>query len=194
MTVLSSPPRWSAPVATLCLWALAAGSLVFWGLRLAAPTQQAVPPAVSSGAAAWGTGDVARLLGAPGESAPVAAAPTRYNVLGVIADGAQRGAALIAVDGNAPRPFRVGQAVDSGYVLQSVDGGQARLGAELNGATTMTLQVPKDPPLPSTYVRPAAPGAVPGTAPGTARTPGVGTPFTPPLNGAKGSVGRPLQR
>jgi len=188
MTVLISPPRWSAPAATLLLWALAVGSLVFWGLRLAAPAQQAVPPAVSSNAAAWDSSDVAHLLGAPvaaGPAAPQSAAAKRYSVLGVVADGAQRGAALIAVDGAAPRPYRIGQAVGDGYVLQSVDADEARLGADLNGPASMTLQVPKNPPLPSSAVAP--PRALPVAPP----APSIGTPLMPQPNQPKGAIGTP---
>jgi len=188
MTVLISPPRWSAPAATLALWALAAGSLVFWGLRLAAPAQQPVPPAVSSNAAAWDSSDVAHLLGAPvaaGPAAPQSAAAKRYSVLGVVADGAQRGAALIAVDGAAPRPYRIGQAVGDGYVLQSVDAGEARMGADVSGPATLTLQVPKDAPLPSASVAP------PRALPGASRVPGIGTSLPAP-NPPKGAIGKPL--
>ena len=186
MTVLPSPARWPAPTATLILWALAAGSIVFWGLRLAAPAQSPVPPAVSSGAANWNTGDVARALGAVSapEAGPAPAAATRYNVLGVVADGAQRGAALISIDGAAPRPYRVGQTVGDGYVLQSVDGREARLGADVGGTTTMTLQVPREaaPPLParSTPAAPGVPGAMPA-APGKA-------PASAPPRGPKGGI------
>ena len=47
-------------------------------------------------------------------------AASRFVLLGVVADTDGQGAALIAVDGKPPRPFRVGAKVADGYVLHSV--------------------------------------------------------------------------
>jgi general secretion pathway protein C len=46
----------------------------------------------------------------------------RYTLLGVVADRQQQGAALIAIDGEPPRPYAVGAQLEGGLVLQSVIG------------------------------------------------------------------------
>ena len=72
-------------------------------------------------------------------------AASRFVLQGVVADDDQQGAALIAVDGKPPRPFRVGAKVADGYVLQSVSTRAAALGASLDGAPAFTLQLPARP-------------------------------------------------
>ena len=53
--------------------------------------------------------------------APKAADPgTRFVLVGVVADRASAGVALIAVDGKAARPYRVGSPVEDSYTLKSV--------------------------------------------------------------------------
>ena len=134
-------------LATLALWLLAAGSCVYWGLRLAAraaPAAVAVPvrqPFAADPAA------VARLLGASAVAASAQAQPTaslasRFNLLGVVAARSRQGAALIAVDGKPARPYRVGSAIDEGLVLQSVQGRRAVLAASASGPAVLTLELP----------------------------------------------------
>lgn len=140
--------RWPVPLATLVLWALAAASVVFWGLRLAAPADAAPPPAVASAPAAVDPVAVGRLLGAV--DAPVVAAATpdaasRFALLGVIADADGQGAALVAIDGKPARPFRVGAKLGDSFVLQSVGARAATLGADVHGAAAFTLQLPPRP-------------------------------------------------
>ena len=53
------------------------------------------------------------------------------------------GAALIAVDGKPPRHYRVGAAIEPGLVLQSLGRREARLGASVDGATTLALELPR---------------------------------------------------
>jgi general secretion pathway protein C len=89
------------------------------------------------------TAAVAQTLGA----APVqaVAAPTlasRFQLLGVMAGDASQAAALIAVDGQAAKPFRVGAVVADGWVLQSAQGRRVSLGAAANGAQTLVLELP----------------------------------------------------
>lgn len=142
--ILDASPRWPAALGTTCVWALAVASLVFWGLRLAAPPETAAPPALVAGPVAVDPAEVAKAFGAT--TAPASLTPdagNRFQLLGVIADEDQRGAALIAVDGKAPRPFRVGQQLGDGYVLQGVDVRAARLGAGADTPTLLTLQLPK---------------------------------------------------
>jgi general secretion pathway protein C len=72
-----------------------------------------------------------------------------------VADTAQQGAALIAVDGKPARPFRVGSMLVEGFVLQSVGPRSAALGGSFDGPTALTLQLPVRPmaiPAPPTPV------------------------------------------
>lgn len=139
--------RWAVAGSTFVLWALVAGSAVFWGLKMSArsapitaPAMAARPPAPADPAA------VARLLGAAPVTAGAApAAPSagsRMTLVGVVASRSQHGAALISVDGKPAKPFRVGAMVDEGLVLQSVQGRQAVLGASVSGPATVTLELP----------------------------------------------------
>lgn len=129
---------------SLVVWALVAFSAVTWVLRwssmhdasnVAAAAPQALPELDDTA--------VARSLGA----APVtmAAAPSlasRFQLLGVLTGGSHVGAALVAVDGKAPKPFRVGGVVSDGLVLQSTQGRRVSLGATVDGPTTLTLELP----------------------------------------------------
>ena len=146
MTLPYAPARWPSVTATVVLWAAAAASIVFWGLRMATPADSARPPAVSSVSALnVDSAAVVRMLGAQPVVERVAVAPdaaSRFALLGVVADDTGRGAALIAVDGQPAKPFRVGAVVDEGLVLQSLDPRQARLGASMDGPATLTLDMP----------------------------------------------------
>ena len=72
--------------------------------------------------------------------------PTVLTELAVLAGTASGGgAALIAVDGKPPKPFRVGASVDDGLVLQSLNRREARLGPAPTGDSTLTLVVPLKP-------------------------------------------------
>ena len=134
---------------TFGVWALAAASAVFWGLKLSsgAATAPVAAPALRQA----GPGDpaaVARLLGQTAAPAPVGtaapAAPplaSRFSLLGVVADRSRQGAALIAVEGRAARPYRVGSHVGEGLVLQSVQPRRAVLAASMDGPAVVTLEL-----------------------------------------------------
>jgi general secretion pathway protein C len=149
MSLPYASPRWPAAATTLGLWALAAASVVFWGLRLTAPADALPPPSVASTPAATiDPAAIATLFGAVPAKASVAAAPeaaSRFSLLGVVADAAQLGAALIAVDGKPPRPFRVGSQLADGYVLQSVGTRSAVLGSSIDSPAVLTLELPVQP-------------------------------------------------
>jgi general secretion pathway protein C len=152
------------------LWAAVAASAVFWGLRLFVTPREAPPYASVAAVAASPRGDLSRLLGvetAPVAAPEVAAAPEddRFELIGVVAPrpgtAPREGVALIAVDGKAPRAYRVGAVIDGDTVLQRVNPRGASLGPQ-GGATQVSLDLP--PPAP------AATG-VPQPAPGAAVTP-----------------------
>lgn len=144
LTPAHSP--WWPRTAAFVLWAVAVASAAFWGLRMTAarggqqaPTVAMAPDAQADPAA------VARFLGATGAAPTAAAAPalaSRFVLTGVVAAASQRGAALIAVDGKPPKPYRVGSLVEEGLVLQSVAPRQAVLGPARDGPPAFTLELP----------------------------------------------------
>lgn len=135
-------------VAAVLLWLAAGLCLGYWVLQALGrtPLTPVAAPAVaipSPDAAA-----LARVLGAaaPAAASPNAPAPlsSRFQLLGVVATGQSEGAALIAVDGGAPKPYRVGAELEGGVVLQSVQRRSVRL-APGAGGTGFELTLPADP-------------------------------------------------
>lgn len=136
-------------VLTLAVWALAAGSALYWGLRLRAGTEGQIgvavtpapaPPAVDVAAVARALGAVAPSAAAPAQVA--AAGPallTRLQLRGVVTRGAA-GAALIAIDGKPPKPYAVGAVLEGDWTVRSVTPHAVLIGA--GGAQTATLQMP----------------------------------------------------
>ncbi len=143
--VTNSHSIWGVRLTTLAIWALAAGSVAYWGLRLSAPQAGLAVPAVAPTPPAPDAQALARLLGAVSAQAPVvASASSRFALVGVLAGQASgSGAALIAVDGKPARPYRVGAALEGGLVLQSLGPRQARLGAAVDGPAVLTLEMPQ---------------------------------------------------
>lgn len=96
---------------------------------------------------------VARVLGAQPVASASPAVPvatgTRYNLLGVVAASAAGGAALIGINGQPPRPYRVGAALEGGLVLQAVSRRSVRLGASMGGPATVELTLPESVAAPS---------------------------------------------
>ena len=142
-----SPARsWAIRGVSFTVWALAAGSAVFWGLRLSQP---ALPPAVEVVGASAVTADpavLARFLGAPNGQAPAvpggAALAGRFSLVGVVADGHRWGAALIAVDGKPARPYRVGAVIEDGVTLLAVEQRRAVLGPSREAPPSLVLDLP----------------------------------------------------
>lgn len=146
MRSLRIAPRLSVALATLLVWVLAAGSAVFWLLRLGdgAPLLQAPVAGAAGPSSGVDTASVARALGARAAeaSAPVPAdIGTRLVLSGILTHGVG-GAALIAVDGQPARPVRVGTAIaglDGGWMLRSVAPHAVVLAA---GAREARLELP----------------------------------------------------
>ena len=167
--------RLAVGLPTLLLWALLAGSALWWWLRAGQPAAPQPAP-VAGGAPAARTVDsaqVARVLGATAAApAAPAAAPElggRVVLKGVVTHGA-RGAALIALDGQPARPLRVGaelEGVEGGWRLRSVAPHGALLAAV--GGRELRLEMPPlaarssagDAVAPP--VRPVVPGQLGGT-------------------------------
>jgi general secretion pathway protein C len=131
--------RLAALVSLLLVFACAA-SAGYWGLRLLAR-----PRPVPAAALQVGGSDVdslaagaVRLFGATAARVQEAA-PARYRLWGVIGGGRQAGAALIGVDGAAPRAIAVGASVAPGVTLESTAYGVVLLGRD-GGEVELKLQ------------------------------------------------------
>ena len=125
-------------VVTAAVWTLAAASAVYWVLHWpkAELAIAASVPAASNQATADQHVPMARALGqAVAQSAsPALQTSSAYKLVGVIASPSGQGSALIAVDGQPPKAYKVGQTVQDGWTLASLTARQARLkssGAEV---------------------------------------------------------------
>ena len=151
--LVNYPHPWRTRVVTFFLAAAAAVSLGYWALkwpvakhsdRFAAP--QPAPLAIDGVR-------LAQLLGFSGTAttggalASSANAASRFKLLGVIAQGSKHGSALIAVDGELAKPYRVGDSVAEGMLLQSVKGRSVTLAPDMNGNQGVILEMP---PMPGT--------------------------------------------
>ena len=141
---------WWLRITTFAIAALAAASAAFWVLKwndtpLASPSATVI----YSDKGAADPQAVARLLGGGGASTAVGSGTTpdngasQFKLMGVVANSAQGGYALIAVDGQPARPFQVGSPVSKELVLQSVAPRTAVLAARLEAPATFTLALPE---------------------------------------------------
>ena len=143
--VMSLSRPWWARLVTLIVWALAVASAVYWALRVMAPAANGVPVAVASTALSQADATaVARVLGAASQLAavPQGQGGARYVLTGVVADRRQGGAALIAVNGQPPKPYRVGAEIEPGVVLTAVGPRRAVLAPDASAAPVATLELP----------------------------------------------------
>ena len=161
----SASSSWAAPTASLLVWAAATASLVAWGLAFWPGDGQPLANTVSmdtasnragvsnSDTAAAGNGmaantstaDLGKVLGASTNVAAESVAPSvvsRLALLGIAKSG-NTFSALIAVDGQAAKPFAKGAEVLPGLVLQNVSLQQASLGASISSAAQIQLDMPK---------------------------------------------------
>ncbi|MBS0447290.1 MAG: hypothetical protein JSR59_15225 [Proteobacteria bacterium] len=181
-----------ARLSALVVWALVAASAVFWGLRLTARPPQAPPYTVGVGDGAVARADLTRLFGAPAVAEPEETiapdAAARYQLLGVIAPKPPKpnnpfGVALIAVDGQPPKAYKVGASLEDDLVLQSVGLRTAAVGPA-DGKAAFTLELPAP--------QPAATGTLPppGVA-GINGVPGTVAPAAPIARGIPPGMRRP---
>lgn len=138
---------WGVRLGTLAVWALAAASVAYWGLRLPVRAPGMHAPIAAPAPLAANAQAMAQLLGAVAAQTPQDAAPpvsSRFLLVGVLAgQKGGSGAALIAVDGKPAKPYRVGAMVDAGLVLQSLGQRQAILGTGQDGLANVTLEMPQ---------------------------------------------------
>ena len=138
--------RWLLRSVTFVVWALAFASATFWALKFShgSTVVDARLPA-EDGPLAADPAKLARLLGAtgPSEVALTAVNPlSRYNLLGVVAGPAHESAALIAIDGKPPKPYRVGSKIDDSYMLQSVGPRFAVLATAADAGNGQKIELP----------------------------------------------------
>ncbi len=150
----NSPWSWSqsAPaLASFVVWGAASASLVAWGLAFWPADSKPLAPSLASAALPnpVQAGDIGAVLGAsPQAQAPATAAPStasRLSLIGVAKSGSSDMVALIAVDGQAAKPFARGSEVLPGLVLQFVSLQQANLGVSLDGPPQLQLDMPQRP-------------------------------------------------
>jgi len=141
---------WPARLSSFVLAALAATSVVYWGLRWSEPISTPRASGESWSPRAIDTGRVALLLGAKPaseddkESAPAVNAASRYKLIGVIAQGKGNkvGSALIAIDGAPAKPFRVGERLSDELLLQSVSARGAALAPSMQAPVSVAIELP----------------------------------------------------
>ena len=145
------------------VWALVAATCVFWGTRLMARPAGSSALVVAMDPGAPSNADVSRLLGAApqAELVPVEAPSeisSRFRLTGVVAPQrpSEQGLALISVDGNPPRVYRVGAAIDGDLMLREVSLRTATVASSRNSNDAGSSFVLELPPLTS-----AATGALP---------------------------------
>lgn len=129
---------------TLLIWALLGWALVYWGSLILEPVHrpQAAPMAEGPQVRAQA---ISSWLAAPASPPqPELIAPSRFNLLGVIAEG-RGGVAVIALDGQPPRPYRVGAVIAEGVVLRAVGPRYAELAADRTGPVSQRLELPPAP-------------------------------------------------
>ena len=154
---LRSPARPIFPaLMAFAMWALAAFAGVYWAMRwqgqISPPAN--VPTALTApsnaSALTLEKSMVAQALGAPAPTASGAAASPaqtshQWVLFGVVAGTSGRGSALIGMDGQVPRAFKLGQTVLPGWVLHSVERRLARLAPSMQETPSVTLQLPAQP-------------------------------------------------
>ncbi len=147
-SAFAARPWWPALVSA-SMGCAAAASVVFWVLQFpsggaSTPVALVSNPAPKGSPA--GAESAAPLLRALGVKAPAPALSvvqaSRYQLLGVVAGVSGQGSALIAVDGQAPKAYRAGQALSEGLFLQSLSQRQVQVGAAPSGPSSFTLSLP----------------------------------------------------
>jgi len=173
---------------SFAIWALVAGSAVFWLTRLLSRADAAPAHAVTVSAnTSTASADLSRLLGSTrtaDAATPEPALDTRYKLIGVVApkSAAATGLALIAVGDKPPRPVSLGGVVDGSLVLLAVNHRRAELGPA-GGTATVRLELPAIPE-PNRSVRGpgGAPAAVASPPPPLPAMPlPAATPASPPV-------------
>jgi len=178
--------KWSLRLVTLAVWSLAAWSATAWTLHFVGSRSAtaSVPPAPLAAVPVSEPAQMARVFGSGiGKPADNTAAPaplvidpsTRFALVGVVANRASTGVALLSVEGKPARPYRVGSTIDDTYKLKSVTARSATLATVQTGASfTVNLvavsasgALSPSPGTPGAPANPASTVAPPRIGPGT---------------------------
>ena len=137
---------WPARLSTFILAALAAASVVYWGLRWSEPISTPRTNGDGFSQRPLDTGRIAQLLGASATpaNAPAVIAASQYKLLGVIAGAKGRGfgSALIAIDSEPAKPYKVGDRLSDDLLLQSVTARGATLAPGMQEPASVELELP----------------------------------------------------
>jgi general secretion pathway protein C len=129
------------------LWLVAALVTGYWLLHLWGRAPLTPVAAIAGNPLQADAAAVARALGALPEAPAVAAvappASSRFRLLGLVGQPGQRGAALIAVDGQPPRPVSVGGVVEGQMLLLSVGQREVQVGAQRGDPAAFELSLPE---------------------------------------------------
>jgi len=133
------------------LWLIVAASATYWTLQIAGLTRtSSAAGVVAPEAPTAAPEDLARVLGPSNAGAvtatglaivPTVDSGARMRLLGVVADRRHAGVALISLNGEPPRPYRVGSELDGGYKLTGVATRTATLSPAGQGTTPITLEL-----------------------------------------------------
>lgn len=194
--------RWPSRLAAFSFWALAALSAAYWLLKVIGVSEAPVMAgAIGAEAPAVGMQGLARALGpdpVAGTALAISATPqaqdprARMRLLGVVAGRRSGGVALISIEGQPPRPYRVGSPVDANHTLTRVATRSATLSPAQPNGQAFTLELPtavatEPPARPAAVDKPAA-GRLPGLAQGNPgrplAVPGAATPANAAANAA----------
>lgn len=163
-TPSAAPGRWPPVLAAALVWGLLALVAGYWGLRWwgEAP-QQALPvppvPALSIDSTRVASALGARVPSSHSVAAPVAPAlGSRFKLLGVVAAGRDRGAALISVDGQPARPYRVGAVLTDEVRVLSLGPRHAEVGET---GVAVRLEMPAQSAAQTAAARSVLPGLLP---------------------------------
>lgn len=159
---------WVVRFFTALIWALVAASVLYWALALSGASEsgsgqvaQAAPLSID----AQGTPYLLGVRQAQIEAPVLAQAPKdRYQLVGVLAGTqSQQGAALIALNGQAAKPYRVGATLEGadGFVLHSLSGRTASLGQAGQTEVVQVLELPEFSPGDKKASKPARAAANP---------------------------------
>ena len=156
---------WWLRIATFLLAALAAASAAYWALKWSAPAPTGSAPSAALSFSRTAQTDpqvVARLLGGGQKTVLtlVESAASRFKLMGVVANRAHGGYALIAVDGKPARPYQVGAALNESLVLKSVAPRSAALAASVDAPASFTLELPVLASAPASNAAPTVAAAV----------------------------------
>jgi general secretion pathway protein C len=146
--VLNHNPRMSSRWTGFFVWALVAAVTAFWAMKIFAATRP-VPSGAQAPQVVAANGPMERLFGAVVVPTALANTPapesSRFQLVGVIAPPAgtaQGGYAVVSLDNQPARTWRVGATIDGNTSLLSVSKRGADFGPQ-GGPTAFSLQLPE---------------------------------------------------